>query len=258
MHLASVVSVGRFVRWWRVAANARGSSAACTYFIDVFRSRAELDQTLPGQWRAARVLERKELACGQPVAKLQDMNEPGLISAAEMARRASSAGPSAETDDDDPPAGSVAHEDLLDTDWLQRADEDIGGDEDGVDVGMTLDLDTDDDADELAQILDLDVGPLLTSLLPSAFGNEAFGNEGVDMTFEAAGREPHDAGFGLGALREHLLPERTLDPARAGEAPEQNAAERGDDEVGDDERFPVFEEVSMVLPSTPSPPEDDD
>jgi hypothetical protein len=180
------------------------------------------------------------------------MNEPGLISPPEMARRASSAGPSVETDDDDPPGGSDDHQDLLDTDWLQRADEDIAGDEDAVDVALTLDLDADDDADELAQILDLDVGPLLTSLLLSAQVSE-----GVDTTFEPIAREPNDAGFGLGALREHLLPERTQDPARAGEAREEETDERGDNEVGDDERFPVFEEGSMVLPTEPSAEDDD-
>jgi hypothetical protein len=185
------------------------------------------------------------------------MNEPALISELEMARRASSSGPSVETDDDDPPAGSDAHEDLLDTDWLQRADEDIGGDEAVADLALTLDLDADDDADELAQILDLDVGPLLTSLLPSALVTEGMASEGVDTTVEPTAREPNDAGFGLGALREHLLPERPLDPARAGEAREAETAERGDDEVGDDERFPVFEEVSMVLPTAPSSEDED-
>ena len=200
--------------------------------------------------------ERKELACGQPVAKLNDMNEPGLISQPEMARRASSAGPSVERDDDDPPAGSDDHEDLLDTDWLQRADEDIAGDEDVLDEALTLDLNADDDADELAQVLDLDVGPLLTSLLPSALTGEGVTgegatSEGVDTTYELTAREPSDAGFGLGALREHLLPERPVDPARTGKQQEEESAERGDDEVGDDERFPVFDEVSRVLPTEP-------
>ena len=186
------------------------------------------------------------------------MNEPGLISQPEMARRASSAGPSVETDDDDPPGGSDDHQDLLDTDWLQRADEDIAGDEDAVDVALTLDLDADDDADELAQILDLDVGPLLTSLLPSALVTEGVASEGVDRSFEPMARDGHDVGFGVGALREHLLPERPLAPAGAGEAREKESAERGDDEVGDDERFPVWEEeVSMDLPSAPSSADDD-
>jgi hypothetical protein len=226
-----------------------------------------LDQTLDGaHLRAvcgAEMWILKELACGQPVAKLQGMNKAGQISASEMARRAASAGPSVETDDDDPPAGSVDHGDLLDADWLQRADEDIAGDEDVVDVALTLDLDADDDADELAQILDLDVGPLLTSLLPSALFSEGVlsegvFSEGVDMTFELTAREPSDVAFGLGALREHLLPEGSLDPARAGEAQREVGSERGDDEVGDDERFPVFEEVSVVLPPAPSADEAND
>jgi len=163
-----------------------------------------------------------------------------------MARLAAHAGPSVETDDDDPPGGSVDHGDLLDADWLQRQDEDITGEDDVVDVALTLDLDADDDADELAQILDLDVGPLLTSLLPSALASE-----GVDATFELIPREPNDAAFGLGALREHLLPEGTVEPARIGEAQLDEGSERGDDEVGDDERFPVFEEASVSLPSAP-------
>ena len=189
----------------------------------------------------------KELACGQPVAKLLGMNKAGQISASELARRAASAGPSVETDEDDPPGGSVDHGDLLDADWLERADEDIAGEDDVVEVALTLDLDADDDADELAQILDLDVGPLLTSLLSS----EGVLSEGVDMNLELAARESNDVAFGLGALREHLLPEGTGDPARAGEAQWEEGSERGDDEVGDDERFPVFEEVSVVLPPAP-------
>jgi len=195
----------------------------------------------------------KELACGQPVAKLQGMNKAGQISVSELARGAASAGPSVETDDDDPPGGSVDHGDLLDADWLRRADEDIAGEDDVVDVALTLDLDADDDADELAQILDLDVGPLLTSMLPSALLSE-----GVDTNLELTAREPNEVAFGLGALREHLLPEGTVDPARAGEAQWQEGSERGDDEVGDDDRFPVFEEVSVVLPPAPATDEAND
>jgi len=200
----------------------------------------------------------KELACGQPVAKLLGMNKAGQISASERTRRAASAGPSVETDDDDPPGGSVDHGDLLDADWLQRAEEDIAGEDDVVDVALTLDLDADDDADELAQILDLDVGPLLTSLLPSALLGEGVASEGVDTNLELTSREPNDVAFGLGALREHLLPEGTVDPARAGEEQWEEGSERGDDEVGDDERFPVFEEVSVVLPPAPATDEAND
>ncbi|HKO94634.1 MAG TPA: hypothetical protein VJU61_25945 [Polyangiaceae bacterium] len=180
------------------------------------------------------------------------MYKAGRSSASPWVQRVASAGPSVETDDDDPPGGSADHGDLLDADWLQRAEEDIASEDDVVDVALTLDLDAGDDADELAHVLDLDVGPLLTSLLPSASPSET-----VDTTLEPPAREPNDTAFGLGALREHLLPEGSADPARTGGA-QGEEGERGDEEVGADERFPVFEEVLVVLPPAPSTEEAND
>jgi hypothetical protein len=240
------------------AFRAHATRISLTYFA---LEHGPIKRFLVSMWLAALWRKRgflKELACGQPVAKLHDMNAAGPISHREMVRCATSAGPSVEADDDDPPGGSVDHGDLLDAAWLQRADEDIGGDDDLVEVALTLDLDAADDVDELAQFVDLDVGALLTSLLPSAGPSET-----VDTSSEPTPREPNDASFGLGALREHLLPEATLDPARAGQVQREDEAERGDDErgddeVGDDERFPVFEEVSMVPTPARSTDETDD
>jgi len=130
--------------------------------------------------------------------------------------------------------GSPDYADLLDGAWLERAaDLDELDEQSPVDVGVTLDLNGPDDDEELAQILDLDVGSLLTSL-PSD----------TELDLDAFGAQ--EGSFTIGVLHDVLLPEELLQ------------RERFDEEVGDDERFPVFEESLGLLSRRPAEDPDDD
>jgi hypothetical protein len=113
------------------------------------------------------------------------------------------------------------YDDLIDRGWLERtADEDWDDERSTVeDIGLTIDLDSSPDDDEGAQVVDLDVGSLLTSL-PS---------EGTELDLEPNPLERGDASIGLGVLRDVLLPE------------DDDEDEHDDREVGDDARFPVFD-----------------
>lgn len=130
--------------------------------------------------------------------------------------------------------GAPDYADLLDGAWLERAaDLDELQEEAPVDFGVTLDLNGPDDDEELAQILDLDVGSLLTSL-PS------------DSELELDGLGAQEGSFTIGVLHDVLLPEELLQP------------ERSDEEIGDDDRFPVFEESLGLASRRPAPDPDDD
>lgn len=127
-----------------------------------------------------------------------------------------------ELDTEDPEGGlrDPGFDDLLDRGWLERAADDEWDDEHAPveGIGLTIDLDSAPDEDDGAQVVDLDVGSLLTSL-PS---------EGTELDLETGLlSERSDAPLGLGALRDVLLPE--------------DDDEHDDREVGDDDRFPVFE-----------------
>jgi hypothetical protein len=128
-------------------------------------------------------------------------------------------------DPEDAPAGEPEYADLLDGKWLERTADALEVDDDVVDIGLTLDLDEQDDADEHAYSLDLDVGTLLTSL-PAAGVRESTASDPY-----APERELGEGALALGALRELLLPE------------ERAARQRADDdeEIGEDERFPAFD-----------------
>lgn len=131
--------------------------------------------------------------------------------------------PSLDTDDPEAGASEAGYEDLLDHHWLERGSEDDLDDERTAldDIGLTIDLDSARDEDDGAQVVDLDVGSLLTSL-PS---------EGTELDLEPGPLlERGDATLGVGVLRDVLLPEDDDD-------------ERDDREVGDDERFPVFDDA---------------
>jgi hypothetical protein len=139
-----------------------------------------------------------------------------------------------ELDTEDAEAGSLqpGYEDLLDRHWLERAADDDLDDERSAedDIGLTIDLDSSRDEEEGAQVVDLDVGSLLTSL-PS---------EGTELDLEPGPMlERADTTLGVGALRDVLLPE--------------DEDERDDREVGDDERFPVFDDAERQ----PRAPDDD-
>jgi hypothetical protein len=118
------------------------------------------------------------------------------------------------------------YEDLLDRRWLEQ-----GGDEDDneddrspiEEVGLTIDLDDLSVEEEGAQIVDLDVGSLLTPL----------SSDELELELDP-GPEQDRGSFALGALREMLLPER-------------EGAGLDDHDVGDDDSFPAFDDSSAHL-----------
>jgi hypothetical protein len=143
--------------------------------------------------------------------------------------------PQLDTDDADAIGHEPGYDDLLDRGWLERTADDAFEDEGaGVeDIGLTIDLDGPSDDEDGAQVVDLDVGSLLTSL-PS---------DGTELDLEPLGHERSDAAIGVGALREMLLPDSDDDGF-------------DDREVGDDERFPVFDDAPGLAPR-PSLDDDD-
>ncbi|MEO8185358.1 MAG: hypothetical protein ABI895_41650 [Deltaproteobacteria bacterium] len=163
-------------------------------------------------------------------------------------------------DEEEAPVGDPEYGDLLDTDWLERVADARERDDDLIDVGLTLDLDDCDDGDELAQVMDLDVGILLTSLLPvsredggsselnapdsgspdSGSPDSGSPDGGSPDGGSPDGTEPElgEGSLSIGALRDLLLPE---------ERARQRAED--DDEVGDNERFPAFESSPALLPT---------
>ena len=146
-------------------------------------------------------------------------------------------------DAEDAPAGEPEYGDLLDAKWLERTADALEVDDDLVDIGLTLDLDEQDDADEHAFALDLDVGTLLTSLPAPGVVRESTASDP-----DAAERELGEGTLALGALREVLLPE------------ERAARQRLDDdeEIGLDERFPAFDTDNFNTDSAELPPDDHD
>jgi hypothetical protein len=144
---------------------------------------------------------------------------------------------SAQDDEDDAPA-APDYGDLLDAKWLEREAHVLERDDDLVDVGLTLDLDDDDDDDENTYAVDLDVGTLLTSLLPTGADSD-----GSELAL-------NDGSLASGALSEVLLPEER----RSDERTLKQRAE-DDEAVGDDEQFPAFDESSR-LPESPAADDD--
>lgn len=127
-----------------------------------------------------------------------------------------------ELDTEDAEAGlrEPGFDDLIDQGWLERTAEDDPDDERSVvdDIGLTIDLDSAPDEEEGAQVVDLDVGSLLTSL-PL---------EGTELDLEGPLHDRGDAPIGIGVLRDVLLPD--------------DDDGHDDREVGDDSRFPVFDD----------------
>jgi hypothetical protein len=126
------------------------------------------------------------------------------------------------------------YEDLIDRRWLEQgADDDNEDDRSSIEeVGLTIDLDELTSEEDGAQIVDLDVGSLLTPLPP----------DGVELELDPG--PAHDRGaLALGALRDMLLPE-------------EDGGERDEHDVGDDDRFPVFDDssdsVSSAIPPRPA------
>src|SRR6476620_11377520 len=138
---------------------------------------------------------------------------------------------SSRDDDEEHTPAAPDYGDLLDAKLLEREDDVLEQEDDLVDVGLTLDLDDDDADDENTYAVDLDVGTLLTSLLPAGADTDSV--------------EPalNDGSLASGALSEVLLPEERLPAGRAS---------REDDEaVGEDEQFPAFD-ASDALPERPA------
>jgi hypothetical protein len=166
-------------------------------------------------------------------------------------RNASSAAPSPEGDEelalelDDPtidesqlppldeedaelPARDSGYGDLLDRDWLERAaGEDDREDEASVEVEeFTIELNGPSADDDATQVVDLDVGSLLTSLP----------GEGTELDLDPPDLErprgESDGALAIGALRDMLLPDMD--------------EESDDHEIVDDERFPAFDDASDI------------
>lgn len=127
--------------------------------------------------------------------------------------------PDLDTEDAELPLRESGYDDLLDRGWLERAAEEEWDDERSPvdEIGLTIELDSPAGDDDGAQVVDLDVGSLLTSL-PS---------EGTELDLEP-GPAQERGELGVGVLHDMLLPE--------------DEDEQDDREVGDDSRFPVFDD----------------
>jgi hypothetical protein len=145
--------------------------------------------------------------------------------------------PELDTEDAEALGHEQNYDDLIDRGWLERTADDAEPEDERDalnDIGLTIELDGPDLEEEGAQVLDLDVGSLLTPLPGDA----------TELDLEPFGHERGDAGTGIGILREMLLP----DSEEGG---------HDDREVGDDHRFPVFDDPSDIVPR-PSVDDDDD
>lgn len=146
--------------------------------------------------------------------------------------------PALDTDDPEAPLHEgMDYHDLLDGGWLERSAEGPDPEEGAayIDVGLTIELNGPDTGEDLAQVVDLDVGSLLT-LLPG----EASESD-IELSRDLG---QSDGSFALNALSDMLLPEDG--PTRR---------EHADEEVGDDERFPAFEDSLIVTRQRPAPEE---
>jgi hypothetical protein len=144
--------------------------------------------------------------------------------------------PELDTDDAEALGHEQNYDDLIDRRWLERTadDAELDDDRDALrDIGLTIELDGPNVDDDGAQVLDLDVGSLLTPLP----------GDGTELDLEPFGQERGDTGTGIGVLRGMLLP----DSEEGG---------HDDREVGDDDRFPVFDDASHIAPR-PSLDDDD-
>ena len=115
--------------------------------------------------------------------------------------------------------------DLIDAGWIDRAAQIEELDDDKVnplDIGFTLDLNDSRADDELGQMIDIDVGSLLTPLP----------NESESDRDAARDVGSSEAAFGVGALHELLLPNAS-------------DAHTGEDESIDDEQFPAFDDAPV-------------
>jgi hypothetical protein len=137
--------------------------------------------------------------------------------------------PPMDLDDPELLGRDAGYDDLLDRKWLERTADDEE-DEDGVvvePVGFTIELNG-PSVDDDAQVVDLDVGSLLTSLP----------GEGTELELDSRNDSLRGVGDGsltAGVLRDMLLPDTDED-------------DMDDGEIGDDDRFPAFDDASDIGP----------
>jgi hypothetical protein len=138
--------------------------------------------------------------------------------------------PRLDTEDPETLALEQAHDDLLDRRWLEQpATDDDGEDRSALDdLGFTIELNA-SGAEGEAEEVDLDIGDLL----------EPLSGDGSDGD-PSLGHERGDGAFGVAALRDMLLPESDV--------------EHDERDVGDDDRFPVFDDGAPAW----RPPQGDD
>lgn len=127
--------------------------------------------------------------------------------------------PELDTEDAEALRDRQSYDDLLDHRWLERAAEEELEDEpvSVEDAGVTIDLDEEGREDD-AQVVDLDVGGLLTELP----------DENTDLDTD----ERSENGFAFSVSIELLSPGGDTDA--------------DDREVGDDELFPVFDDLTEL------------
>jgi len=140
--------------------------------------------------------------------------------------------PPIDMDDAEALGQDAGYGDLLDTSWLDRTAAEEPEDDRATldDIGLTIELD-DSDMDDDAQVVDLDVGSLLTSL-PS---------EGTELDLDSGAV---DGALAIAALRDVLLP--------------SDDEVNDDREIGDDDRFPAFDDASDIEPRPSLDDTDDD
>jgi len=135
--------------------------------------------------------------------------------------------PPLDMDDPETVTHDYGHDDLLDRGWLERTVEDDADDERARrdDFGLTIELGDVEDEDDPVQVLELDVGSLLTPL-PA---------DGTELDLDLGAGLDRDGALGIGVLHDMLLPE-------------EDDGGVDDHEIGDDERFPVFDDSSDIEP----------
>ena len=126
--------------------------------------------------------------------------------------------PRLDTEDPETLALEQEHDDLLDRRWLEQPVTDEDSEERSAldDLGVTIELNASGAEDE-AEEVDLDVGDLL----------EPLAGDGSDGDL-SLGHDRGDGAFGVAVLHDMLLPE--------------SEEEHDERDVGDDERFPVFDD----------------
>lgn len=132
--------------------------------------------------------------------------------------------PALDIDAFDEPGRDQTYDDLLDRRWLDgTVDDDEDEDQSALDgLGVTIEL-NDSGVEDDAEVVDLDIGALLTPLPAD--------DAELDAS-RARGHERDDGGFASAALEDMLLPD--------------DDEQHDDAEVGDDDRFPAFEDGTPV------------